>query len=291
MFSHGWRDRSGNVTFNKNGERSGWLLVRGAKLDRKSDFDQIKSSIDRFSLLAGSDLAGFSTNDTDDIRLGLFVGYGSQEGDSFSSITNQNAASQLNGFNVGGYATWLQNGVNERGAYVDAVASFSRFDADVTQEQFGKSSYKINGFGLSLETGYSFDLTSTEDYNIWIEPQAQIGWTKLSGGDFSDASNTNISHSGNYAYLRLGARAGIESADKRNNGFFQVDYLNILASPKVGLGNYTAQYPSNDAVKLSFGVEHRLSDTVNLSGAIAYTSEFGSSINDLSGNVGLKVRF
>ena len=111
---------------------------------------------------------------------------------------------------IGGglYSTW----VHSDGWYVDAVATMDWFDHEIravmlngTPVQDDRSSY---GIGASLEGGRKIDFAfSNEGRDYWfLEPQLQLSWFWVRGGDFANSNGMTIEQSD---MTSLTGRAGL----------------------------------------------------------------------------------
>ena len=111
---------------------------------------------------------------------------------------------------IGGglYSTW----VHSDGWYVDAVATMDWFDHEIravmlngTPVQDDRSSY---GIGASLEGGRKIDFAfSNEGRDYWfLEPQLQLSWFWVRGGDFASSNGMTIEQSD---MASLTGRAGL----------------------------------------------------------------------------------
>lgn len=100
--------------------------------------------------------------------------------------TTSNSSNDAKSYNFGATATWFGND----GWYADGQMQFSflesSFSADGTDLAENEKGY---GVGLSAEFGKRIALSSTSA----IVPQAQISWTQLDGGDFTDFYGNSVS--------------------------------------------------------------------------------------------------
>ncbi len=114
---------------------------------------------------------------------------------------NGTKATDLNKWTVSAHATYLDN----KGWYVDAIASFGGFTGDVSTTLRGRTS-GMSGqtFAASLETGYPIRLGF---YDLSLEPQAQLVYERLKFDRAHDVDNFVVALGEQDQLIgRLGAR-------------------------------------------------------------------------------------
>lgn len=189
---------SGAVRVNSGGG-GGWLRVSGTDMDIEqdgpADFDlnatRATAGLDvgLNNLIAGEDW----------LVLGAMAGYGwSSLGFEGSSAIDFDIAT------VGAYATYFRGPY-----YLDALVKFDWLDGSFNSDNVSQDGdVELPVFGLSLETGYRFDLTPG---GLYLQPQAQLSYAHSGEDSFKDDSGSKIElQSADSLRGRLGARIGQE---------------------------------------------------------------------------------
>ncbi|WP_162917342.1 autotransporter outer membrane beta-barrel domain-containing protein [Dongia deserti] len=179
--------------------QAGWLRVIGADMDVEqhgpADFD-----LDTVRAEAGFDI-GFDNVLSDDwLVLGAFAGYG------WASVGFEQSSADID-FDIatiGAYATYFRGPY-----YLDALVKFDWLDGDYNSENVSEDGdVEIPVIGLSLETGYRFDLT---EGGLYLQPQAQLVYAHAGGDSFTDDSGAEIKlEDADSLRGRLGLRIGQE---------------------------------------------------------------------------------
>ncbi len=100
----------------------------------------------------------------------------------------------ISSYGLGAYSTWLHN----NGAYLDAVVTADWYDQTISATMLDGSkvsdSHSSLGLGASVETGIKYRLGITNDeLNYWfIEPQVQLSYFWINGGDYVTSNDMSI---------------------------------------------------------------------------------------------------
>lgn len=220
---------------------------------------------------------------------GLFGGYKMGDFDTNGIGSRYNAFNGasigINTWSVGGYATFF----NTAGTYIDLVAEYIDFTADVDAHQ----NVSVDGYALagSIEVGHSFDLAKD-----WIiEPQAQVKIAHVNWGDFN-SNGTDVSiDSHTYVTGRLGVRT--EKTIKLEHGEIKPYlYLGVLHeftdAPDIHYGTMDygvfEAHEFDTAGEIRVGLTADLNKNVQLYGDIGYISDFGD-YNSICGDLGVRI--
>lgn len=207
-------------------------------------------------------------------------------------------------FYLGGYATWT----GDDGLYVDNVLQYGRHSVDLkTGNSHDSLSPDGNTFVASVEVGKPWQLG---DSNWALEPQAQLIWQH---SDFDsvimpgDAKTRADIEADDAVIGRLGVRL-TSQYDTQQGSVKPYVRVNLWQELSDGSDSTTFTNTSNSAGKTTLTADQRYSSTEVALGATwaatsevqAYT-EVGKSYqnggsksqisNDLSGTVGIKIRF
>ena len=177
----------------------GWFRVSG------SDMDIEQSGPADFDVNATRAEAGFDIGldnllaDEDWLVLGAMAGYG------WSSLGFEGgSAIDFDIATVGAYATYFRGPY-----YLDALVKFDWLDGSFNSDNVSQDGdVELPVFGLSLESGYRFDLAPG---GLYLQPQAQLSYAHAAGDSFKDDSGSRIElESADSLRGRLGARVGQE---------------------------------------------------------------------------------
>jgi outer membrane autotransporter protein len=182
-----------------SGGNGGWFRVSGSDMDIEqsgpADFDvetaraEAGFDVGLNNLIAGEDW----------LVLGAMAGYGwSSLGFEGGSAVDFDIAT------VGAYATYFMGPY-----YLDALVKFDWLDGSFNSDNVSQDGdVELPVFGLSLESGYRFDLTPG---GLYLQPQAQLSYAHAGSDSFKDDSGSEIElESADSLRGRLGARVGQE---------------------------------------------------------------------------------
>lgn len=179
-------------------DRGGWLRVVGADMDIEqdgpADFDLNTTRAE-----AGFDVGLHDVLDGDWLVLGGFAGYG------WSSVGFESGADiDFDIATVGAYATYFRGPY-----YLDALVKLDWLDGSYSSQVVSDDGeVELPVFGLSLETGYRFELTAG---GLYAQPQAQLSYAHSGNDSFKDDSGSKIElEDADSLRGRLGARLGQE---------------------------------------------------------------------------------
>ncbi len=122
------------------------------------------------------------------------------------------------------YGTYLK----DDGTYLDLVTGYSRSSRDIDFHQMNGTpvtgSFDSNGYGLSIEAGRQFQFKKSETNHLFWEPQAQLSYYHVDGGDYSFSNGMAIHHDGADSLIgRLGVAIG-QTYEKEDGRFWQWDF-------------------------------------------------------------------
>ncbi|MGU3577266.1 autotransporter outer membrane beta-barrel domain-containing protein, partial [Brucellaceae bacterium C25G] len=226
MFNTRLNDRQGEGYYinGATGERDQanvWMRYEGSHNKNHMAGGQLENTGNRSVLQIGGDFLGGSFNDNDLWRLGAMAGYGHQNTKTYNKLSGHRADASLNGYTVGVYGTWYQNGQDHSGLYVDSWLQYNWFRNTVDGYQLQGEKYKSKGFSASVEGGYNF-LAGTVtglggiEHNVFIRPQGQLTWSGVKADSHTEANGTQVYGLGhNNVQTRLGMRLSLSPSDKQ----------------------------------------------------------------------------
>lgn len=281
-----------------------WLRQVGGHNSWHDDSGQLKTQSNRYVAQIGGDVARWSTDGLDRWHVGVMAGYG----DSHSTTRNQHSGyrskGSVNGYSVGGYATWYGNTENHTGAHLDTWLQYGWFDNDVKGEELATESYKSHGVSASLEGGYTWKLGqfsgSQGSLNEWfIQPQAQVVWMGVKANNVQEANGTKVKGEGDGNLLtRLGVKTYLKGHSAIDNNkqrefqpFLQVNWLHNTRNFATKMDDVrVSQNGATNLAEVKVGLEGKVNPHLNLWGNIGV--QMGDAgYNDNAAMVGVKYNF
>jgi len=184
-----------------NGETHGalWLRQTGGR-DRNIDLSgQLTTRGNSYVTQLGSDLLTFSHGESA-FTVGAFAGYGHHRNHTRASLTGYRSRGQVNGYSLGLYGSWLNNG-----AYIDSWLQHTWFNGSVKGDELENQVYKAKGYLASIESGYAMRAGA-----VTLTPKAQLAWLGVKADTFTDSQGTRVKSKGDGSLLtRLGARVAL----------------------------------------------------------------------------------
>ncbi|MDO5606674.1 MAG: autotransporter outer membrane beta-barrel domain-containing protein, partial [Paracoccus sp. (in: a-proteobacteria)] len=292
MFNHSWRDRAGALRYAGADQPRAWLRVSVGNGQSVTESGQLDTDYRRQSILLGADLARGAFSDGDEFSAGVMFGLGNASARTESNVTGYRADADLNGWGIGAYATWWQNGASQPGLYLDGWLMYGRYDAKLKSAGFQPLEYKLKTLTASVEAGQSFELGRSETSRTWIEPQAQLIWARVDADNIVDEGGTPISATGHSLTSRLGVRASWETAGADGNavGFMQIDWLRQWKGARAVFAGYESDFASNNALRVRVGYQHAWSETLNGNVEIDYINASGGG-DQVNVNFGMSYKF
>ncbi len=281
-----------------------WLRQVGGHNSWHDDSAQLKTQSNRYVAQIGGDVARWSTDGLDRWHVGVMAGYG----DSHSTTRNQHSGyrskGSVNGYSVGGYATWYANAENHTGAHLDTWLQYGWFDNDVKGENLATETYKSHGVSASLEGGYTWKLGqfsgSQGSLNEWfIQPQAQVVWMGVKANNVEEANGTKVKGEGDGNLLtRLGVKTYLKGHSAVDNNkqrefqpFLQVNWLHNTRNFATKMDDVrVSQNGATNLAEVKVGLEGKVNPRLNLWGNIGV--QMGDAgYNDNAAMVGVKYNF
>lgn len=217
LMQHTLRDRQGQATdpyaasAQAGGEGTGWARIVGTESRRSSD-GGLRLDDARRLIHVGSDLARWDVGAQGSVRAGVMGAYGSAT--NWSKTTLGSARGTVEGYSAGAYATWFGHKDQLSGPYVDAWLAYGGFRNTVGGGGLATESYRSGVWNTSLETGYSLPVFDNGLTRLFVEPQAQLLYTRYNAGDHTEAGNTIVSNQGvSSVTTRLGVRVHGHASD------------------------------------------------------------------------------
>lgn len=251
-------ERLGEVR-NNLGEAGAWARIYGA--DSKIT-DNVTTEVQTNTIQVGGDV----TVGGNWIVGGAFS-YTSMDGDI------SNGAADGETYTLVAYAS----GFFDCGGYVDVIGRVGRMSTDIDAFTSSGSrfdgSYNNTALGLSIETGYHWNINQT----FFVEPQAELSYGYVFGDDFSTSSRVQVEQD-NFQSLvgRLGARFGATFPDNAGTFYFQASVNHEFLGDNdfdAGLEGQTKQHFSSELdgtwVSYGLGVQFSATDALSVYGSLS----------------------
>jgi autotransporter family porin len=281
MTEHTFHDRQSHtfgLTDANNANRALWARFDHSTNSRDLG-NGLKSRTRQYRLHAGLDIARFDTSDGGDFRVGAMLLHGESHG-HINSAQDRDARHRTNVEAGGLYATWHGERDQAIGPYVDAWFLTGRVEARVHGDDAASDRYKSRGTALSLEAGYAFKIQESNQSRWFLEPQAQVIYTRYRAGSHVNDDGIEITGSSDNARTtRLGVR--LMGEYKKDNGnilrpFAVFNWWHDTASNTMKFDDIEAgSHQPEDRAELKIGLEGQVSPNLSLWGSLGAQSDFG----------------
>lgn len=220
----------------------------------------------------GGDIAQWSSNDLNRLHLGVMAGYGHSSSKTHADLSGNRSTGSLSGYSAGVYATWYDNDQDKTGLYIDGWAQWNSFKGEVSGDQMSVPSYRLKGLTASVESGYSFLAGQTENYDIWLQPKAQVTWMGVRAQDVNEDNGTHIRGYGDNVQTRLGLRSSIISnaalmgqTDQAGQLFIEANWLYNSKTFAIDMDDrHVRQDGARNIAELKVGVEGNIYKNTNV---------------------------
>ncbi|RVS01088.1 autotransporter outer membrane beta-barrel domain-containing protein [Citrobacter freundii] len=269
-----------------------WLRVKGGNTDSTAADGNVDMDSDYVQFQLGGDIATWN-NGQQSLTLGLMGSYinGSTDstGNRGADGSQFSATGDIDGYNLGVYATWYADAMRHRGWYVDSWYQYGFYDNSVENGDAGTTHYDSTANALSLESGYRYTMDFASNQSLSLIPQLQVVWQSYKA-DSVQAHNTRIDgqNSENWT-TRLGLR--VEGSSPTTNAvlqpFAEVNWLHMTDDMAVSFDNSAVNLDlPADRAEIKLGIQAAINNQWNIS-AQATGQKGNNDFSDLSGSVNL----
>ncbi|MDN4356571.1 autotransporter outer membrane beta-barrel domain-containing protein [Citrobacter portucalensis] len=284
-------DREGSQY--RSAEGSVWARMKGGKTDTSAVNGNIGMDSDYTQFQLGSDIATWR-DDQQSITFGLMASYldGSTDstGNRGADGSQFTATGDIDGYNLGAYATWFSDARQHRGWYVDTWYQYGFYNNSVENGNVGSTHYDSLAHAISLESGYRYDINMSSANTVSLTPQAQVIWQRYQ----ADSVETNGTHidgqNGDSWTTRLGLRIDSQLSfdDATVRPFAEINWLHTSDNLAVSFDNATVKQDlPADRSELKVGIQANLNSQWSIS-ALAAGQIGNNDYQDLNGSLNLR---
>lgn len=286
-------DREGSQYRSSDG--SVWARFKAGKAESRAvggNVD-IESNYSQFQL--GSDILAWQ-DDEQSFTLGLMGSYINANTDSTGNRgadgSRFSASGNVDGYNMGIYATWFADAQNHSGLYLDSWYQYGIYKNSAEDGGMGAEDYDSSANAISLETGYRYAIALQNQNSVSLTPQVQITWQDYRADGVTDSSGTRINDQNSDNWT---ARLGLRVDDRRVKDlrspiqpFVEVNWLHTHDDIAVAFnGSHAEQELPPSRGELIMGIEASVNEQWYVRTQIA--GQKGSDdYSDLSGSLNLR---
>lgn len=281
LFSHTLQQRK-----NSPGESQFWSRGSAYKTKNLSAAGGNQPiEMDRQVFMLGVDLLSLQ-HAKEEWTAGLMSAYGHAKTRATNSTFSSDG--KVNGYSVGAYSTWYQNGIEHTGAYIDTWVQYAWFSNSVA-DNLTKQDYNSTNFSVSLETGYAFQPFSKLE--LVVEPQVQLIYNKFSTDSYRDAYGVYVQQGDVPDFTsRVGIR-WYSDQDDNTTAYLATNWWHFNGKHAVDFNNSKIEARSlNDMFEVKLGLQTPSSSSMQI--WFEGGSMFGpNSYQDYGASLGVSFRW
>ncbi|MBH0765652.1 fibronectin-binding autotransporter adhesin ShdA [Salmonella enterica] len=286
-------DREGSQYRNADG--SVWARFNAGKAESEAVSGNIDMDSNYSQFQLGGDILAWG-NGQQSFTVGVMASYINADTDSTGNRgadgSQFTSSGNVDGYNLGVYATWFADAQTHSGAYVDSWYQYGFYNNSVESGDAGSESYDSTANAVSLETGYRYDIALSNGNTVSLTPQAQVVWQNYSADSVKDNYGTRIDgQDGDSWTTRLGLRVDgklYKGSRTVIQPFAEANWLHTSDDVSVSFDDATVKQdlPANRAelkVGLQADIDKQWSVRAQVAGQTG-SNDFG----DLNGSLNLR---
>ncbi len=286
-------DREGSQYRNADG--SVWARFKAGKAESEAVSGNIDMDSNYSQFQLGGDILAWG-NGQQSVTVGVMASYINADTDSTGNRgadgSQFTSSGNVDGYNLGVYATWFADAQTHSGAYVDSWYQYGFYNNSVESGDAGSESYDSTANAVSLETGYRYDIALSNGNTVSLTPQAQVVWQNYSADSVKDNYGTRIDGQDSDSWI---TRLGLRVDGKLYKGsrtviqpFAEANWLHTSDDVSVSFDDATVKQdlPANRAelkVGLQADIDKQWSVRAQVAGQTG-SNDFG----DLNGSLNLR---
>jgi len=200
MFRTGYRDRQPGQNMGR-----AWVKVDGSRSRFDASSRQLDVSGNSQSLSVGANVWQHESGSS----AGVMLSSGNASSTSSNDLTGYYARGKVRGEALGVYGTWRGGNAADpnAGFYVDGSLQRAQFRNRVEGVGLETERYSSDAWQGAVEAGYAFRVGGASNGGIYLEPQLQLGYSRVSVGEHTEANGTVVqAHAASGLFGRAGAR-------------------------------------------------------------------------------------
>ncbi|EAV0564276.1 fibronectin-binding autotransporter adhesin ShdA [Salmonella enterica] len=286
-------DREGSQYRNADG--SVWARFKAGKAESEAVSGNIDMDSNYSQFQLGGDILAWG-NGQQSVTVGVMASYINADTDSTGNRgadgSQFTSSGNVDGYNLGVYATWFADAQTHSGAYVDSWYQYGFYNNSVESGDAGSESYDSTANAVSLETGYRYDIALSNGNTVSLTPQAQVVWQNYLADSVKDNYGTRIDgQDGDSWTTRLGLRVDgklYKGSRTVIQPFAEANWLHTSDDVSVSFDDATVKQdlPANRAelkVGLQADIDKQWSVRAQVAGQTG-SNDFG----DLNGSLNLR---
>lgn len=279
----------------RNADGSVWARFKAGKAESEAVSGNIDMDSNYSQFQLGGDILAWG-NGQQSVTVGVMASYINADTDSTGNRgadgSQFTSSSNVDGYNLGVYATWFADAQTHSGAYVDSWYQYGFYNNSVESGDAGSESYDSTANAVSLETGYRYDIALSNGNTVSLTPQAQVVWQNYSADSVKDNYGTRIDGQDSDSWT---TRLGLRVDGKLYKGsrtviqpFAEANWLHTSDDVSVSFDDATVKQdlPANRAelkVGLQADIDKQWSVRAQVAGQTG-SNDFG----DLNGSLNLR---
>ncbi|EDF8133710.1 fibronectin-binding autotransporter adhesin ShdA [Salmonella enterica subsp. enterica serovar Litchfield] len=286
-------DREGSQYRNADG--SVWARFKAGKAESEAVSGNIDMDSNYSQFQLGGDILAWG-NGQQSVTVGVMASYINADTDSTGNRgadgSQFTSSGNVDGYNLGVYATWFADAQTHSGAYVDSWYQYGFYNNSVESGDAGSESYDSTANAVSLETGYRYDIALSNGNTVSLTPQAQVVWQNYSADSVKDNYGTRIDgQDGDSWTTRLGLRVDgklYKGSRTVIQPFAEANWLHTSDDVSVSFDDATVKQdlPANRA-ELKVGLQPDIDKQWSVRAQVA--GQTGSNdFGDLNGSLNLR---
>ncbi|EGG3554377.1 fibronectin-binding autotransporter adhesin ShdA [Salmonella enterica] len=286
-------DREGSQYRNADG--SVWARFKAGKAESEAVSGNIDMDSNYSQFQLGGDILAWG-NGQQSVTVGVMASYINADTDSTGNRgadgSQFTSSANVDGYNLGVYATWFADAQTHSGAYVDSWYQYGFYNNSVESGDAGSESYDSTANAVSLETGYRYDIALSNGNTVSLTPQAQVVWQNYSADSVKDNYGTRIDgQDGDSWTTRLGLRVDgklYKGSRTVIQPFAEANWLHTSDDVSVSFDDATVKQdlPANRA-ELKVGLQADIDKQWSVRAQVA--GQTGSNgFGDLNGSLNLR---
>ncbi|EJS1669636.1 autotransporter outer membrane beta-barrel domain-containing protein [Salmonella enterica] len=286
-------DREGSQYRNADG--SVWARFKAGKAESEAVSGNIDMDSNYSQFQLGGDILAWG-NGQQSVTVGVMASYINADTDSTGNRgadgSQFTSSGNVDGYNLGVYATWFADAQTHSGAYVDSWYQYGFYNNSVESGDAGSESYDSTANAVSLETGYRYDIALNNGNTVSLTPQAQVVWQNYSADSVKDNYGTRIDgQDGDSWTTRLGLRVDgklYKGSRTVIQPFAEANWLHTSDDVSVSFDDATVkQYLPANRAELKVGLQADIDKQWSVRAQVA--GQTGSNdFGDLNGSLNLR---